>query len=1165
MSQVEETPIMFQAKYRVKTLMKEVLTRFGKNEAFLRKSILWKDLQKLHDLLPEVRSYIGDCGRRNQIKLIEEIEEKLHLAADFVEEVPFTAIDGAKNELGRETDAPMFGVRKKLSRPPSSSSQTPETKSPGEKLEEINSSLKNLIDQISKEYKLEKGVIHGSDLSSEPQFELKKPRCSTQEEVEMIGRSEELKQLINVLLEPAKNEEAPLQIIPIMGQEGIGKTTLAWAAYDHKQIKDHFDLRVWVSASVSIEAKWVSEKILEAVAPNWRAELDSVDEILAVLLEELGGKSFFLVLDDVTGTEATLPRLKLLKDCLLRLNTTRRNKIVITTSSNEVAKEMDMHSQFHLQKLSDDHCKVIFQKEVSGGILVKDIEKLVILAGGIPLAAKVLGSINDSKAVVESGINYLLQDDLITIQEEDRPTFGALNLSYLHLPPDEQLCFAYMSMFPPNTPIEKGNVIQLWIAHGFFPPEVEDMGESCYNSLLNSCLIEPAERDSYGYISSLRLARIAWELASLKLAGSTENHVSDYSGLQLVQASESAKLHTFFSVGNNIDSYDSYDFGSLKVLNLSRSQFKKWPVAFDKLIHLRYLDVSGTKVAELPESISKLIYIQTIRAINCSYLERLPKDLSNLEELRHFCIDADNEAIRKGNMPLGLGTLTCLQTLPLLVVSQNPHISVEVLGPLNNLRGKLTVCNLEHLTLKEAEGGKLMEKDRIDELQFEWSMNKSPQGHNDTEELQPEDVLEKLQPNANLKSLTLQNFAGNEITMWKSHQAGADTALILKNLMMLKLSNCYKCKKLPTLGTLPCLTELHIEGMDNLEDIGPEFYTTGTAGADESKSKLFPALRKFTLMYLAKLKSWSKAEGGDNEVFPLLEDLRVEGCDELVSTPSHFQSLKRLHVESVNSGEPLANICSNIASLTSVHISSVLNLQSLPEGILRNNPNLSSLLIWNCPDLTQIPKPDTWSCSNSLRSLSINECEKLENLPENLNNASSLTELIISQCNSLKSIPSVDGLCSLRRLKFEWCSGLESLPSGLRSCTSLEHLTIKGCPSLTSVQDEGLTNLTSLCSVNILGCEKLTALPLRELLHYLIKLRRMEIEGFTEGPLGLTIEYPGLTGWARFKALPKPFQTQKIKGAWTIDPKLIETFATKAVGFLEAMQLFETGVKTITR
>ncbi|CAM8909818.1 unnamed protein product [Rhodiola kirilowii] len=289
-------------------------------------------------------------------------------------------------------------------------------------------------------------------------------------------------------------------------------------------------------------------------------------------------------------------------------------------------------------------------------------------------------------------------------------------------------------------------------------------------------------------------------------------------------------------------------------------------------------------------------------------------------------------------------------------------------------------------------------------------------------------------------------------------------------------------------------------------------------------------------MYLAKLKSWSKAEGGDNEVFPLLEELRVEGCDELVSTPSHFQSLKRLHVESVNSGEPLANICSNIASLTSVHISSVLNLQSLPEGILRNNPNLSSLLIWNCPDLTQIPKPDTWSCSSSLHSLSINECEKLENLPENLNNASSLTELIISQCNSLKSIPSVDGLCSLRRLKFEWCSGLESLPSGLRSCTSLEHLTIKGCPSLTSVQDEGLTNLTSLCSVNILGCEKLTALPLRELLHYLIKLRRMEIEGFTEDPLGLTIEYPGLTGWARFKALPKPFQTQKIKGAWPLIP-----------------------------
>uniref|UniRef100_A0A7N0TVC6 Uncharacterized protein n=1 Tax=Kalanchoe fedtschenkoi TaxID=63787 RepID=A0A7N0TVC6_KALFE len=1151
MSTPDETQTMLQMRYRVKQLMEEVLARFQKKEALLKKSNLWKDLQKLHDKISEVQSYIGDCVRQNQVKLMEKIEEKVYLAGDFLDEVAFQVLEWEHDSDTR---------RKVLT----STSQTPETKGMSETLDKIKTSLENLIVEASKTYNLQPGVIPGSDLTFKKELELHKSLRSSLENVEMIGRSEELEKLINVLLEPGKDEEAPLQIIPIVGQEGIGKTTLARAAYDHKQIQDHFDLRIWVCVSTSIEAKWICGKILEALAPNRRVELDSADEILALLLEELGGKSFFLALDDVSGTEADLPRLKLLKDCLLRLNTTRRNKIVITTCSSKIAEEMEMHNQFHLQKLSDDDCMAILNKEAFEGVQLKDIEYSINLARGIPFAAKVLGTtVNNSKewqTLAESVIN---DKDTIDIPEEDKPIFMALHLSYLHLPLGARQCFSYMSMFPPNASIETDNIIQLWIAEGFFQSdsliEMEDRGKECLHILLYTCLIESAERDCYGDISSVRLGRTASKLASRMQDPTDHRHrVSVHAQQQLVQAPENAELHTFFSVGNDV-SYGKYKFGHLKVLNLSKSRFRTWPDAMEKLKLLRHLDVSGTTVTELPELISKLFYLQTIRATNCSYLGKLPTNISALKSLRHFCIDADNEAIRKGKFPKGVCNLTSLQTLPLLIVSEKPSEREELLGPLKKLRGKLTVCNLERLTSKDAEGWRLMEKDGISELRFEWSTN--TQQTSDHME-----VLDKLQPNNKLKRLTLKNFGGGEISMWKKAEAVGPDSVSLTNLVKLKLSNCNKCEKLPVLGTLPFLAELHIEGMENLNGIGSEFYTdktTGTTGAEESRAKLFAVLRKLSLMYLANLKYWSKAEVADNEVFPLLEELRIEGCDALSIAPSHFQSLRKLHYESVSSGVPLANICTNLTTLTSVMISSVSDLQDLPEGILKTNPSLSSLQICNCPELKQIPNPGTWSCSNSLRSLTIFECEKLESLPENLQSVSSLVELILGQCHGLKSIPSLDGLSSLRRLKIEWCRGLEKLPSGLESCSSLEHLTIKGCPSLTSVQDEGLSKLTSLCSLNILGCDKLTALPFRELLHYLTKLRRLEIEGFTEETLGLTIEYPGLTGWARFKALPGPFQSKKIKGAWTIDPELLPAFATKAVGFLEAIQLFEKGVKAV--
>ena len=55
------------------------------------------------------------------------------------------------------------------------------------------------------------------------------------------------------------------------------------------------------------------------------------------------------------------------------------------------------------------------------------------------------------------------------------------------------------------------------------------------------------------------------------------------------------------------------------------------------LIHLRLLHILDTEINYLTNSITKLFNLQTLR-IECPDLIKLPKDLSNLINLRHICI-----------------------------------------------------------------------------------------------------------------------------------------------------------------------------------------------------------------------------------------------------------------------------------------------------------------------------------------------------------------------------------------------------------------------------------------------------------------------------------------------------------------------------------------------
>ncbi|KAB1226972.1 putative disease resistance RPP13-like protein 1 [Morella rubra] len=251
----------------------------------------------------------------------------------------------------------------------------------------------------------------------------------------------------------------------------------------------------------------------------------------------------------------------------------------------------------------------------------------------------------------------------------------------------------------------------------------------------------------------------------------------------------------------------------------------------------------------------------------------LPLELA--PEKRSWCNLTEKE------MPMHLGNLKGLQTLSKFIVSKHRGCGLGELGKLANLRGALSILELQNVeSSRDAVEAKLMNKKYLENLELYW--DDSPTSNSESQR----SVLDNLQPHTNLKSLTVNYYSSERFPNWVGHHS-------FSNIASLCLENCKHCCSLPPLGQLHSLQNLSIVRFPKIVTVGSEFYGIGS-----SSMKPFGSLKVLKFKDMLNWETWfhfgTENEGG---AFPSLGELNIKHCPKLTGGFSiHLLSLAKLEI-----------------------------------------------------------------------------------------------------------------------------------------------------------------------------------------------------------------------------------------------------------------------------
>ncbi|XP_027337008.1 putative disease resistance protein RGA3 [Abrus precatorius] len=942
---------------------------------------------------------------------IRRFKKVLHAADDSLDDL---AIQFRRDKLGaaegKEVDKVLLSI--------SSSNQIPLYSEMSDKIKEILESFNGVVKEM-KDLNLSPTSAVVKQTNSEW-----RETCSFVLESDIIGRDDSKKEIISLLRQPHENRK--VSVIAIVGLGGLGKTTLAQFVYNDLEVQNFFEMQIWVCVSDNFDVKTILKKILESITGNQVEDKLSLGNLQRKLHEEVRGKKYLLVLDDIWNER----RDKWIELRKYLMCGAQDSKILVTTRSENVAEAMTASTSYPLKGLTDEASwtllkSIAFEDDFKGvnqnlESVGKEIAKK---CRGVPLAVKTLGGLLRGQNE-ESEWENVLRGDFWKLCEEQNSIMPILKLSYRNLSPEMRQCFAYCSLYPKDSEIPKDELIQLWMAHGYLKcstekQPMEDVGNQFVKMFLMKSLFQDAYSE-YGEIISFKMHDLMHDLAMLvagndycyldskaeKVEGRPMHVSLKYNAIHLLKSLDPTRLRSLILPY----SYPKEEYLSViakfKYLRVLRTHHLS--DSTEHLKHLRYLALM--QQTSLPKSLSTLVFLQTLKLMAFdeeSFSEVVTKSVN----LRFLYITKP-----MSGMAVGLGKLCSLQFLSAFYVGdsqEKKYATLNELNDLNLLRGELKIEHLNRVrdVALESQYVNLKEKRFLQSLTLDWS----------TEDLCNSESLqlsENLQPHRNLKRLEVNHYPGVLFPNWLS---------LLTNVVYITLSRFGNCRCLPPLERLPSLKSLLMYGLYELEYI--DLYEDGFAVT------FFPSLENLTLNNCPKLMGWRRRGDDINDShnlslplsFPHLSQLEVCVCPQLTCMPTFPNS---------SSAAPLS-------MLKELDISDPMNL---PKGWMQNLTSLESLQI-------------EWCYSETLREFETGFKDDTNCLP------------------------------SLRQIKIGWCMRLKALPDWICNLSSLQHIKIRTCPYLASLP-EGMSGLTNLkifevenCSLLLEECRTETSVVSRQIAH----------------------------------------------------------------------------------